>query len=79
MACMDKEIPKYTPFVSTEDQVKQNIYAFCEANLYTYSAFSKDVGINKNIIYPFMGGKRSITLSTLEKIERFIYDFTKRD
>ena len=70
---------KKPPFVSTEDQVKENIYAFCEANYFTYSAFSKEVGINKNVIYPFMGGKRSITLSTLEKIERFIYDFTNRD
>ena len=70
---------KAPDFVSTEDKVKQDIYNFCEKNYLTYSAFCTKLELNKNILYPFMNGKRSITLSTLEKIERFIFDYDGKD
>ncbi len=62
-------------FVSTEDRVKATIYNFCVENGLNYSKLCGLAGVNKNILYPFMNGKRSITLSTLEKIERFIYEY----
>ncbi len=62
-------------FVTTEDRVKTNIYEFCLDNGLNYSKLCNQAGLNKNIIYPFMKGERSITLSTLEKIERFIYEY----
>jgi transcriptional regulator with XRE-family HTH domain len=68
---------KEKPFESTEDQAKEKIYAFCEINGLSYSQLGKLTGVNKNTIYPFMNGKSSVSTATLEKIERYIYEFNK--